>query len=119
MRHHDNQRKFSRETNARHALIRSLAANLLIHGKMKTTEAKAKEIRPFVEKLVTYAKVDSVARRRTVISRLATIAEKPVKKLFTEYGPKFKARAGGYTRITKIAARKSDAAPMAVIEFVD
>lgn len=119
MRHHDNQRKFSRETNARHALLRSLAANLLIKGKMKTTEAKAKEIRPFVEKLVTYAKVDSAARRRIMVARLATIAETPVKKLFTEYGPKYKSRPGGYTRITKMPARKSDAAPMAMIEFVD
>ena len=118
MRHHDNQRKFNRETNERHALLRSLAINLITKGKMKTTEAKAKEIRSHVEKLVTLAKTDTVAKRRLVTARLGTASDIPMKKLFTEYAPKYMTRPGGYTRITKLGVRKSDAAPLAIIEFV-
>ena len=85
---------------------------------MKTTEAKAKEIRSYVEKLVTLAKKNTIAARKLAVSRLATTSDTPIAKLFSDYGPKYKDRAGGYTRITKLGVRKSDASPMAIIEFV-
>lgn len=116
MRHHSNVRKFGRETNQRHALMRSLARNLIRDSRIKTTLAKAKELRPFVEKLVTKAKTDSVAARRQLSARIQGASE--VKKLFVEVAPKYKARAGGYTRIVKMPNRDLDGAPMALIEFV-
>lgn len=90
--------------------------NLIRHGKIETTIARAKEIRPLVEKLVTLAKDDTVARRRLVASRLIN-QEDETKKLFAEYAPKYKTVAGGYTRIIKLPTRIGDGAHMAVIEF--
>jgi large subunit ribosomal protein L17 len=116
MRHHSNVRKFGRENDQRVALIRSLAVALILEEKIKTTEARAKEIRPFVEKLITKAREATLASRRTVLSRLG--GETAVAKLCDEIAPKFKTREGGYTRITKLPARAGDASPMAVIEFV-
>lgn len=116
MRHHSNIRKFGREKNQRQALMRSLARNLLRDGKIKTTLAKAREIRPFVEKLVTKAKSDTVANRRLIVSRIQGIVE--TGKLFKEIAPKYKSRAGGYTRIVKMPNRDLDGAAMALIEFV-
>ena len=124
MRHHNVNRKFGRETNARRALLRSLAKNLILKGKIKTTEAKAKELRPFVEKLVTASKPGTLTARRLLISKLAVNEEKkpvagsPIQKLMNELGPKYKDRAGGYTRVIKMQARKTDGSPMAIIEFV-
>lgn len=115
MKHHKKARKLGRKTDARRALMRSLAFNLIKHGKMKTTEAKAKEVRPFVEKLITKAKVGGLSERKLLISRVGEIT---AKKLVDETGPKYKERAGGYTRITKTPARKGDAAKMAIIELV-
>ena len=83
------------------------------------TLAKAKELRPAIEKLVTKSKLDSVARRRFVLSRLGNNNNAELKKLFTEIAPKFVERAGGYTRVLKLAPRSSDASPMAIIEFVE
>lgn len=116
MRHLVKGRKFSRKSNPRRALLRGLAGNFILKGKIKTTEPKAKELRVYVEKLITHAKTDTPTARRLVLSRLGTA--QPVKKLFTEIGPKYKNRAGGYTRITKYPVRRSDASPMAIIEFV-
>ena len=101
----------------RNALINSLALNLIVRGKIKTTEPKAKELRPFIEKLVTSAKRDDLATRRLVISKLSG-RSKEVKKLFETIAPKYIDRKGGYTRILKLGARKSDASPMASIEFI-
>ncbi len=117
MRHHNSKRKFGREKNVRNALMNSLALNLIVREKIKTTLPKAKELRPFIEKMVTMAKKDSLENRRLVISRLSNRAPE-VKKLFTKIAPKYTDRAGGYTRILKLGARKSDGAEMAQIEFV-
>lgn len=91
--------------------------NLIRHGKIETTEARAKEIRPFVEKLVTLAKEDTVARRRLIASRLIN-QEDETAKLFGEYAPRYKDVQGGYTRIIKLPYRIADGAAKAIIEFV-
>jgi large subunit ribosomal protein L17 len=116
MRHANANRKFGREKNQRKALMKSLARSLVLKQKIKTTEAKAKELRPYAEKLVTLAKKDTLAARRLLISRVGTDAAKKLTKggLAAEYN----GRAGGYTRITKLIRRSSDGSPMAVIEFV-
>jgi len=117
MRHHNKNRKFGRVRKQRTALLRSLARSLILKGKIKTTEAKAKELRPFVEKLISRGKTGTVAARRIVVSRLG--GEKlATAKLFDTLAPKYEKRAGGYTRITKIGSRASDSAKEAVIEFV-
>jgi large subunit ribosomal protein L17 len=116
MRHGNSTRKFGRETNQRHALMRSLARNLIRDTRIKTTLAKAKELRPFVEKLITKAKIDTIPARRLVSVRLQGAPE--VKKLFEVLGPQYKARKGGYTRVIRMPRRDLDAAPMAMIEFV-
>lgn len=117
MRHGNNKRKFGRVRKVRVALINSLALNLIVRGKIKTTEPKAKELRPFMEKLVTSAKKGDMATRRLVIAKLMN-RRPEVKKLFEVIAPKYKDKNGGYTRILKLGARKSDGAKMAVIEFV-
>ncbi len=117
MKHHKSIRKFGRNRNQRVALIRSLAISLIEHGKIKTTEAKAKELRPFIEKLITKGREDSVASRRLVVSRLGGNKE-GAKKIFNDFGVRYKERDGGYTRIVKLAARGGDASKMAVIELV-
>ncbi len=117
MRHHNVVRKFGRGKNERKALISSLALNLIVRGKIKTTLPKAKELRPFMEKLVTQAKLGDMATRRVVIAKLSN-RSKEVKKLFETVAPKYADRAGGYTRILKLGVRVSDGAEMAQIEFV-
>ncbi len=117
MKHHKAFRKFGREKNQRKAFVRSLLINLIRHGSIETTLARAKEIRPLVEKLVTLAKEDTVARRRLIMSRLLN-QDIEVGKLFKEYAPKFMAVEGGYTRILKLHTRLSDGAEKAVIEFI-
>ncbi len=116
MRHHGNVRKFGREKNQRNALLSSLARNLIRDGRIKTTTAKAKELRPMVEKLVTKARNVTVASRRLVSSSIKGAPE--VKKLFDEIGPKYKSRAGGYTRIIRLPNRDLDGSSMSLIEFV-
>ncbi len=118
MRHHSVTRKFGRETDVRRAFIRSLAQALILREKITTTLPRAKEIRPIVEKLVTKAKKGDLASRRDIIARLGTTDQKVAKKLIDTIAPKYKDRAGGYLRITKIGTRKSDGAPQAVVEFV-
>lgn len=117
MRHHNANRKFGRERNQRNALMRGLTRSLLVHGKITTTEAKAKSLRPVVEDLITKAKRDTLATRRLVTARLENKAALS-KKLFTEIAPRYKERAGGYTRIVKLPRRKSDGSSMAVIELI-
>jgi large subunit ribosomal protein L17 len=116
MRHHSNVKKFGREKTQRHALMRSLARNLIRDNQIHTTFAKAKALRPIVEKLVTKAKTDTVASRRLVQSRIQSPTE--TKKLFETVAPKYKTRPGGYTRIVRIPNRDLDGAEMAIIEFV-
>lgn len=116
MRHSSNVRKFGREKTQRHALMRSLARNLIRDTKIKTTIAKAKELRPYVEKLVTKAKTVSVTSRRLVNQKIMGDVE--TKKLFDEIAPKYKERKGGYTRIVKLPNRDQDGSGMALIEFV-
>lgn len=115
MRHHNANRKFGRKTNQRNALLKSLAYSLALKGKIKTTEAKAKELRPYMEKLVTLGKKETLASRRLLESR---VGKEAAKKIATDLAPAYKERAGGYLRITKMVRRKSDGAPQAVIEFV-
>jgi large subunit ribosomal protein L17 len=117
MRHHNANRKFGRSSNQRHALLKGLAASLITHGRILTTEAKAKELRPNVEKLVTKAKNPTLASRRLLLSGFYN-NETVVSKLISDIAPRYEGRAGGYTRIVKLAARKGDASPMALIEFV-
>jgi large subunit ribosomal protein L17 len=117
MLHHNKTRKFGRERKVRTGLMRSLAHNLIMGDKMITTEAKAKSIRPYVEKLVTHAKVDTVANRRLVSAQLGN-DDMAVQKLFTEIAPKYLERNGGYTRIVRVGVRAGDGAVRAFIGFV-
>ncbi len=117
MRHHNNVRKFGRTKNQRHALMKGLMLSLIAHGKIETTGAKAKELRPMIEKLVTKANEGTLNSRRLVIARLYNLTAE-ASKLIDEIAPKYKGRQGGYTRITKIGQRKGDASPMAIIEFI-
>lgn len=117
MRHHNNTRKFGRDKTQKRALMNSLALNLIVREKIKTTEPKAKELRPFIEKLVTNAKKGDMATRRLIIAKLSNRG-KEVKKLFEVIAPKYADKKGGYTRVLKLGARKSDGAKMAIIEFV-
>lgn len=115
MRHHNANRKFGRERNQRRALLRSLAYSLALKGKIKTTEPKAKELRPYIEKLITLGKKQTIASRRILESRVGARA---ALKIAGELSKTYKGRAGGYTRITKMMPRLTDASPMAIIEFV-
>ena len=115
MRHGNVNRKFGREKGQRAALLKSLARSLILRGKMQTTLAKAKEIRPVVEKMVTRGKSATLANRRLLIASLGD-ARTAGKLLKTAEG--YKDRTGGYLRITKMGPRKGDAAQMAIIEFV-
>ncbi|MEK7219533.1 MAG: 50S ribosomal protein L17 [Patescibacteria group bacterium] len=117
MRHHNTKRKFGRGKVQRNALMNSLALNLIVREKIKTTEPKAKELRPFIEKLVTHAKKNDLATKRLIIAKLSN-RSREVKKLFDVIAPKYAEKKGGYTRIVKLGTRKADGAPMAIIEFV-
>lgn len=119
MRHMRAGRTFNRDTNARKALFIGLAKNLIEKEQIKTTLPKAKDLRSVVEKLITRAKVDTVANRRLVASELGNNSSAAVKKLFTVLGPRYAKRPGGYTRVLKAGFRYGDAAPMAIIELVD
>lgn len=116
MRHHSNKRKFGREKNQRNALMSSLARNLIRDNRIKTTTTKAKELRPMIEKLVTKAKVSTVASRRLITSKIHSSIE--TKKLVEVIAPKYMDRKGGYTRIIRLPNRDLDNSPMALIEFV-
>ena len=115
MVHHKKKRKLGRELNGRIALMKSLAYSLVMKEKIKTTDAKARELRPMIEKLVTLGRKNNVASRRLLVSRIGGEA---AGKMMKEISPKFEGRAGGYTRITKLPRRLSDGSLMSVIEFV-
>jgi large subunit ribosomal protein L17 len=117
MRHGYGHRKLGRTTSHRTAMFANLAASLIKHEQLVTTLPKAKELRPFVEKLVTLAKKGDLHARRLAISRVRDVDQ--VGKLFATLGPRYQARHGGYIRVLKAGYRYGDNAPMAVIEFVD
>lgn len=117
MRHRKSGRHLNRTSSHRRAMFRNMAVSLIEHEVIKTTLPKAKELRRVAEPLITLAKEDSVANRRLAFSRMRDKAA--VGKLFTEIGPRYQTRAGGYTRILKCGFRAGDAAPMAFIELVD
>ena len=117
MRHRKKGRQLSRSPAHRKATLRNMAANLFQHGRIETTTAKAKELRPFAERLITLAKKGDLHARRTAIRKLGD--RKAVGLLFEDVGPRFEDRPGGYTRILKLGPRKGDAAEMALIELVD
>ena len=107
MRHHNQNRTFGRSRSQRTALMRGLALSLLAHGKIKPTEAKAKELRSYVEKLITKGKTDTLASRKLVLSSLGQPDTKVVTKLFSDIAPKYVDRKGGYTRIIKMGETKA------------
>ncbi|MDP3726541.1 MAG: 50S ribosomal protein L17 [bacterium] len=116
MRHHNKNRKFGRKRDVRRALLRSLALSLIQKEKIITTEAKARELRPFIEKLVTRGKIKSLASERLLVARLGN--KEGSHKLIKNIAPRFQGRNGGYTRIIKLGERGGDASKMAVIEFI-
>ena len=117
MRHKKKGRKLCRKVGNRKALLRNLACQLILHKKIKTTDPKAKELRSFIEPLITLAKKDSLHSRRLVIRKLPK--KNVVRILFKEIAPLFSTRPGGYTRITKLGQRDNDRAPVSIIEFVE
>ena len=117
MRHRKSGRHLNRDSSHRKAMFRNMACSLLEHEVIKTTVPKAKELRRVAEPLITLAKSDSIANRRLAFSRTGSKAV--VGKLFSELGPRYQDRPGGYTRILKCGFRAGDAAPMAFIELVD
>ena len=118
MRHANKNRTLSRTRRGRTALLRGLAVSLIRDGQIKTTAAKAKELQPRIERLVTLAKKDTVAARRLVTSRLGEPTEATTKKLFSESAPRYAERNGGYTRIVKLGAT-SPGRQEAIISFVE
>lgn len=117
MRHRKSGRKLGRNSSHRKAMFRNMSASLVHHETIKTTLPKAKELRRIFEPLITLAKEDGVANRRLAFDRLRDKAA--VGKLFTDLGPRFKERPGGYLRILKAGPRPGDAAPMAIVQLVD
>ncbi len=115
MRKRNKGRILSRPKNQREALLKTMATSLFLHGKIKTTEAKAKELRVVAEKFITRSKDNTIANRRILAKSLSGLT---VKKLIDEVAPKFTQRQGGYTRIIKMGPRKSDGAKMVIIELV-
>jgi len=117
MRHRNQGRKLGKTSSHRTAMFANMAAALIKHEQIKTTLPKAKELRPFVEKLVTLSRRNNLHARRLALSQVRD--ETQVKKLFDVIGPRYAARTGGYTRVLKAGFRYGDHAPMAVIEFID
>jgi large subunit ribosomal protein L17 len=117
MRHHLTGRQLSRNSSHRHAMLRNMSVSLLRHETIRTTLPKAKELRRVVEPLITLAKTDGDANRRLAFARLRDADV--VEKLFSDLGPRFKARPGGYTRILRMLPRPGDSAPMALMQLVD
>ncbi len=118
MRHHSKVKKLGLERKGRTALVRTLAVSLFEHGRIQTTQTRAKVLRPYVEKLITKAKDNTLAGKRYVESVLGSGAASVMNEVL-ERAAKSKSRAGGYTRIIKMTERKSDGAERAIIEFVD
>jgi large subunit ribosomal protein L17 len=119
MRHQKSGRKLNRTASHRKALMMNMASSLVLHKRIKTTDAKAKELRGYVERLVTYAKKESVHGRRLIQKKLPGSRGKEVANiLIHDIAPEFMDRSGGYTRIIKLGNRKNDNAPVSLIEFV-
>ncbi len=114
MKHHKKTRSFGRTSNQRKALMRSLARALVMEEKIETSEAKARELRPVIEKMITKAKKGTLAGKRTLIASLGVDGAKKIE----EIAPRFKDRVGGYTRIIKLPQTRTDASKQAIIEFV-
>lgn len=117
MRHQKSGRKFGRNPAQRRALIRQQAISMILHERITTTEAKAKTLRPVVEKLITIARDDTPHHRKLIMSKIDH--DLATAKLFDVIGPRFGTAAGGYTRISKLGPRRGDAAPLALIELMD
>ncbi len=117
MRHHRAGRKLGRDAAHRKALYANLAGALIEHGRIKTTEAKAKEVRPVVEQMITLGKRGDLAAHRQAVAFLRS--KSVAHRLFADVAPRFADRAGGYTRVVKLGPRPGDAAPMAYLELVD
>lgn len=117
MRHRNSGRRLGRKSPHRRAMYRNMAASLIVHETIRTTVQKAKELRRVVEPLITLAKEDGVSRRRLAFDRLRD--DTAVGRLFTEVGPRFKSRPGGYLRILKIGYRVGDSAEMAIVQLLD
>lgn len=117
MRHRNSGRKFSRTSSHRKAMFSNMCCSLIEHEQIKTTLPKAKELRRYIEPLITVSKIDSVATRRHVFDTLRS--KEAVGKLFTILGPRFVERPGGYVRVLKCGNRVGDNAPMAIIELVE
>ena len=117
MRHRHSGRQLNRNSSHRKAMFRNMAVSLFRHELIRTTVPKAKELRRTAEPLITMAKSDSVAKRRLAFSRLRD--DYVVNKLFTELGPRYQDRPGGYLRILKVGFRPGDSAPMAIVELMD
>lgn len=115
MKHLRKHRKFGRPADFRKAFLWNLISDLILKERIRTTEARAKEIKPMIEKAITRAKVDNLANRRLLLKRLHL---KSVNKLFKDLSPRFRERSGGYCRIMKIGARKNDGAKMVIIELL-
>ena len=117
MRHQRAGKKLGRDSAHRRALYANLAGALIEHGRIRTTETKAKAVRPIAEKMITLGREGSIHSRRQALAYLRT--QEIVHKLFSEVAPRFKDRPGGYTRIVKLGPRQGDSAPMAYLELVD
>ena len=117
MRHRKKGRELSRTRSHKRATLRNMATSLLLHERIRTTEAKAKELRPFVERLITLSRRGDLASRRRARRHVAD--GEVLAKLFDEIGPRYRDRDGGYTRILKLGARKGDGAELAIIELVN
>jgi large subunit ribosomal protein L17 len=117
MRHHHAGKKLGRDSAHRRALYANLAGSLIEHGRIKTTEAKAKAVKPFAEQMITLGKRGDLAARRHAIAELRS--QDVVHQLFADVAPRFADRAGGYTRIVKLGPRQGDAAEMVYLELVD
>ena len=117
MRHHRAGKKLGRDASHRKALYANLAGSLIEHGRIKTTEAKAKAVKPFAEQMITLGKRGDLAARRQAIAELRS--QDVVRHLFTDVAPRFAERPGGYTRIVKLGPRLGDAAEMVYLELVD
>src|SRR5207245_8263902 len=117
MRHHRTGKKLGRDSAHRKALYANLTSSLIEHGRIRTTETKAKAVRPYAEKMITLGRDGSIHARRQALAFLRT--QEVVHQLFSEVAPRFRDRPGGYTRVVKIGPRQGDAAPMAYLELVD
>ncbi len=117
MRHQRSGKKLGRDSAHRKALFANLTASLIEHGRIRTTETKAKAVRPIAEKMITLGRDGSIHARRQALAYLRT--QEVVHKLFSEVAPRFRDRPGGYTRVVKLGPRPGDAAPMAYLELVD